>query len=459
MTIPADPHPTERTTLRETAGYSGDGPGSDRALRFRVIGGRTWIFGAALGFLAAVYLLQTASPLRLDSDSVVYLYTGGRFADGRAAPGVNVPLGYPVLLAALNRAGLGSPFVLILANCIFLGLGLFCFWHLCVNDQRSERRWLVVLTLLAVPVIHTVALPLPEPAYFGVSLLSLLLMCTAETVRRSTGAWFLVVAFVLTVLAVSLRNAGLALIPALLWSCFSLVYRRRAGKHRRLPLPEVAAITLGLVALLTAISQTTAFSHSIHQARVYFSHGIEAGQLPYLLVSAFIGLGELVVNLPHSKFHGLWIVFLIVGMISAAALWVGIRARRPLGPVGVYALFYLGILLFWPYPTPRLWMPIVPLLMAYATTAAYPLTRTRRSIFLLRGYLCWFILTGGVALACTSRISLAGGDSPTVKASFRDRQTSAEGVRQTESARGNTFEAMTMEVIHRYGDRILGPQQ
>src|SRR5437868_3003277 len=104
-----------------------------------------WQLTAAIGAFAAGYLLQTASALRLDSDSVVYLYAGSRVADG-AAPGVDVPLGYSFFLAALDRAGIASSFFFVLANCAFLALGLFCVWHLASKSYPLDRRWLLLLT-------------------------------------------------------------------------------------------------------------------------------------------------------------------------------------------------------------------------------------------------------------------------------------------------------------------------
>src|SRR5687768_4169481 len=123
--------------------------------------------------LGAVYVLQTVSPLRLDSDAVDYLTTAAAIADGRALPTVPFPLGYPVMIAMLDRAGLGSPFFFILANSLFLGLGLWATWRIFSDLSIQVRMWTVVATLLAVQVVKSVAAPLPEAAFFGASLLSL----------------------------------------------------------------------------------------------------------------------------------------------------------------------------------------------------------------------------------------------------------------------------------------------
>src|SRR5581483_11041361 len=63
-----------------------------------------------LAALAFAYLLQIATPLRVDHDSIEYLTVAASIADGRGfmlngAPAF-VPYGYPLLVAGLEQLGI-----------------------------------------------------------------------------------------------------------------------------------------------------------------------------------------------------------------------------------------------------------------------------------------------------------------------------------------------------------------
>ena len=418
---------------------------------------RSRILTAAVGAMGAGYLLQTISPLRLESDSVVYLYAASQFAEGRT-PGVDVPLGYSFFLGVLDRVGVAGPFVFVLLNCAFLALGLVCLWQLAGKSYPVDRRWLLLLTLASVPLIHSIALALPEPAYLGISLLALLCMKDAEGVPIMNRVLLLLAAAALTAFAISLRNAGIALVPALLWSLFG---KRVIADRRRLMI-LVPAIVVITAAVLVAALRTTAVTHSIVQAGVHFANGAEVRelpakviariissgelrQLPALFMTALTGIGELIVNLPYSRFRSLRLLYILFGAVGTAVFLVRMRPVRVPGPVGVYTIGYLLVLLLWPFPSPRLWMPIVPLLIAYAAPVAYRLSGSGRSLIVLRAYVCWFILTGAGALVYTSRLSLRRNDSKSLIERTPNYDVANGGV-------GNavTFDQMLVIVSRRY---------
>jgi Na+/H+-dicarboxylate symporter len=96
-----------------------------------------------------------------------------------------------------------------------------------------------------------------------------------------------------------------------------------------------------------------------------------------------------------------------VGLLAAAMFLVGFRRMAWRAPVLIYGAVYVAVVFAWPYYTSRLWMPIVPLIVLSAVTAARSSRRTSvRNIG--RAYFLWFILTGAAALAFITRASLAG---------------------------------------------------
>lgn len=103
------------------------------------------------------------------------------------------------------------------------------------------------------------------------------------------------------------------------------------------------------------------------------------------------------------------------GGISLVAVVVAFRnVRTPLNPARVYLLTYVMILAVWPGPSSRLWMPIIPLIVAEIGLVVSRLPQLRYKTPLVAAYSAWFALTGILALAHTSRISLSGTDFPSV---------------------------------------------
>ena len=88
----------------------------------------TKLVGLAATLLACVYLLQTASPLRLNTDSIVLLNIGASVADGHGflyhGAATHFPPGYPALVAFLDFLGLAASWSFILLNCAFVGMAL-----------------------------------------------------------------------------------------------------------------------------------------------------------------------------------------------------------------------------------------------------------------------------------------------------------------------------------------------
>ncbi len=126
------------------------------------------------------------------------------------------------------------------------------------------------------------------------------------------------------------------------------------------------------------------------------------------------GVGEIVGNVPTSKVDGLKIVYPWVGAIAVILLLPRGLLSRSLTPVGVYTGSYLGLLFLWPHYTTRLWMPVLPLLIAYGTATAREAMLHRRFRVISIAYLAWFCSTGFVALAYTTRISLSSRNFPKV---------------------------------------------
>lgn len=365
-------------------------------------------FAVALASLGVFYLLQTATPLRIDNDAVDYLRMGAAIADGRPLPVVTLPLGYPVFLALLDRAGLGSSFFFVLANGLFLGIGLWATWKIFDQIGVGLRQAIVLLTLLVTPVVRSVAAPLPETAFFAVSILALLAMKIGVSANgRRRLRWF-TAAFVLAGLAMSVRLVAVALIPAFLWSCLVALHHPLDAKQgRRLGIVTVAVV-LSLAVLVVALARMAVFEGYMSYPRYWYVYGQLTSPVTRRIAGTFSSLGELILNIPRSRFHNLRPLFIATGMVSAIGYLVTLRRPVRPTPVGIYLLSYVAVLVFWPYDSPRLWMPITPLLLALVVSSIGRLSWTPPVKLVITGYTAWFVLTGLGAIAYTTRISLSG---------------------------------------------------
>ncbi len=410
-----------------------------------------WLFVLALATLSVLYLLQTATPLRLDNDSADYLRMAAAIADGRSLRAVSLPLGYPVFLALLDRAGLGSSFGFVLANCFFLGIAVWALWTIYDDCPVQLRRVIVLLTLLVTPVVRSVAAPLPEAAFLATSLLALLAMKIGVSAEGWSRLRWLATALVLVGVAMTLRLVAVALVPALLWSSLATLHHPRAEPR---PSRRLAAATIVIVLLLAAsvvaLSRTAIFETYVSQPRYWYAYGQLASPVLRRITGTLGSLGELVLNLPLSRFHNLKPIFVAAGVIAGPGLLFALRRSVHWTPVRVYLLSYVTILVFWPYDSPRLWMPITPLLVALLVTivARYLWTPPIRPFIV--AYAAWFALAGLIAIAYTTRISLSGEEF----ARLYGRNGGMASGNQEGPATGQTmspYNALADSILRRYG--------
>jgi hypothetical protein len=368
---------------------------------------RPRLLSASIPLLAATYLLQTATPLRLDDDSVDYLNMASAITDGLPVPSLRLPDGYPFFVSALERAGLGTSFFFVLANCFFLAIGLYAFAKDWTYGTRS-RAIAIVAGLLAVPIVRRAPIALPDAAFFGLSLSALWCLAAAGKSDGRHRTEFLLAASVLTLASISVRYAGIALIPALLWVIAAPRFAADSGGRQPRILADAAVFVLFAGGLAVLMLHSRVFSFYVGDAHGYYTTESLASRLVSRLIVLLRSAGEIAVNVPFSRFHALANVFLVAGVLAiAAAAWL---FRRPLHftPQRVFLASYLILLVAWPNPAPRLWMPIIPIVAAEAHQAWSQKTERPWMHFGVMAYAAWFCLTGLAALAYTTRISLSG---------------------------------------------------
>src|SRR5207253_11153147 len=142
---------------------------------------------ALLAAMAFAYLLQIATPLRVDHDAIEYLTVAASIADGRGfmlngAP-ASVPYGYPLLVAGLEQLGIAASWCFVLLNGLFLGLGLACAFRVLKHDYRLPSRMVyvcIIASLSSFVLVKHVTSPATDCIFFGLFFLSLYLLIRVE---------------------------------------------------------------------------------------------------------------------------------------------------------------------------------------------------------------------------------------------------------------------------------------
>jgi len=410
---------------------------------------RLWI--VVVGALAAVYLAQGATPLRLDDDTVDYLRMAAAITDGGTVPTV-LPVGFPFVLSMLERAGLGSSFFFVMANCVFLAVGLIAVWKLLASYPDTVRQASVVFSLLAIPFVKSVAMPLPEAAFFCASLLSLWAMTAAGDASGWRRRALLASAFFFIAASVTIRTIGIALLPAFLLAC---VQPSRRGTDRERSERSRAWIIFGgcfAIALILILWRSEAVTVYQSWLRDYYLQGDIVWQIARRISFVLSGLGEIVINVPFARLREWRFGFGIAGIIALVAILIGLRrTRTPLTPARLYLLAYFLIVAVWPNPSPRLWMPVIPLLIAEVGRIISELPSMRWKTGLVGTYAAWFALTGIAALAYTSRISFSGSNFENVYGRRGGMPTEEVDVSDPNWGHLQYYKAQAKKMTARYG--------
>ncbi|HLA62969.1 MAG TPA: hypothetical protein VK610_00965, partial [Rhodothermales bacterium] len=354
----------------------------------------------ALGLFLLGYAAQAAGVLRLNADVVDYLGMAASGADGGGfnPGGLRYPIGYPVLVAGLDRLGLPVPVAFVGLNAMLLAVGLFIAYGLYRQTFGYTARRAATLCLLVcasfVMVKHA-ALAMPD-VLFSIAAVATVGAAVSSRERRGWGRFFwFVLAAGLAAAALSLRTAGVALLPVLFFGLLPRAFSPGglvAGLRRR---PAVAVgVALLVVGVLAGgavvLVQTTYGKEGLALFDRYGTGGVALWN-----VRAKVGeWGELVLNVPllfPSTLLG-WqsgAVYVVAGAAGMLAVLRGLwLRRRAFGPVEVFVIAYSLMLVLWPAQDARLWLPVFPFLVAYMSEAALDAARTpwrRRALAVYAG--------------------------------------------------------------------------
>ena len=409
-----------------------------------------------------IQLVQAFSPLRIDGDAIDYLTAAASAADGEKLVSLSRanmrPLGYPVMIAALDRMGIARPWSLVVLNCGWLLVGLLASYAIARKAYQLDERLALLtclLTILSFSITKHTPLVASDIPYFGLSLASLAAFerfgsmqgKVLEQIAWLLGGIFLLVAATLT------RSIGVTLLPALGWSVLQIGWvRRRLLSDRRFVIGGVALVMVAVGVWWGRFTQSY-YGGMFIQAY----HGGLARSLGGILFMRLKQLGELTLNLPISKFSAVRSVSWIVGSIVVLELFLGVyRRRRSLATTDVYLLSCLGGLLLTPWAggAGRYLIPVVAIvivaLIAELQSLWASLGWARMGVC---GIGALYVAMGVVAMGYSTWITFSGPKFPERYGDGRLTATYQLFLLDQPPAAGEELNPEGLKVLRRYGGR------
>lgn len=372
----------------------------------------TWLLGIAATLLAFAYLLQTASPLRLNTDSILLLSMSASAADGKGflfhSGATRFPTGYPAIVALLDRMGLASSGSMILLNCAFVAATLIAYYIFCrywLDLPPRLSTGLCSVVMLSFVLVKHVTMPLGDVSFLGLFTIAVLLTTRVQDAGGAIHWKWLGLALIVTAAAITVRTIGISLLPAFAWILMA-PFLSRAGKSRSIRWSLIFSLLIAALICGFFITQTRYFAET---KAVYFQRNPAAWLLKNLFWHV-TELGEIGINIPAAKVPALLLpAFLLGGLLITGLILRGLwLRRRSFGTWEITFLTYSGLIFVWPYFDNRFWLPILPLIVVLIAQALIEAARLECFKFIAIALCIWFSVAGTAAIVYSTRISWAG---------------------------------------------------
>ena len=350
-----------------------------------------------VGILGLLFFLNCFTPLRLHYDMLRY-FSIKDCIESKCPPGADpkdyLPIGYTALLLLFSKLGILKSFSIVFVNCLYLGGGLY-FVRKIFRDIRSPF-FLFILVLLNWTIIKFVLHPLSELQYLFFSLASLYMYCQF-VLNRKIGN--LILALLLAGIAFLTRTIGIALVAALFSSLIWEYRKQLTGLIRKNKI--LLGVFVLLIVLVIIFSRQLGLNHYLSVIPQQFEGGLRFSKV---LVWHFSEWGELLINAPRVKAgailhapYGDWIFF-ICGLLGVCVFIYLCFFKKNSIPfvIKAYLFFYLLLMFNWPFPDPRFWVPVVPLIAA--VVCQFPLPQNRVVRFFAISYGLFYLIIGITAL-------------------------------------------------------------
>ncbi len=369
------------------------------------------------------YILQVFSPLRLNTDSARFLTVAVSVSEGEGFllddEAYNRPRGYPFVVASLLKYGIANSMTLIMLNILSFGIAIFLVFHIIKKTLGREFGVIVIAVLFSSWFfIKHITLPITDILYFLVSFLSLFCLCRFwDSLEKLKWIWFIFGA-AFAYLALNVRSVGITLLPVVILTVFWHKDHKYLFKDFRLQNKLISIIAISFVIVFSVLTIHLNWleilinrhgDYILDLKNIVFRRGISTTAM-YILSSRMLELGEIILNVPSSKFILLKPVLMLIGALGWFGLLYGCwHLRKRLPVIILYFLSYNLVIWVWPYYDVRFWLPLSPImfiLLFYTVNSLKHRCSFMHRLFL--SYCVIFIFLGLVGILYSTRISLSG---------------------------------------------------
>ena len=383
------------------------------------------LLSATLVVVFMLYLTQGLSPLRINSDSAIYLHMARSawLGNGFTVLGghVHLPSGYPAVLALLHAIGMATPFVFVSLNSIFLLCGSFVFYHLfrrTYSLNPVEGVCLILMTFLCFVSLKNTVLTMSDTMYYFVSSLALFGLHSAKgSLWKRWGS--VILSLILISEAIWVRTVGIALIPPVI---FVMLISNGQFNVKKFVRNKKA---LGFCFFLTLVVAAIAYSfrgYTSYENIIFglFFKSVAETNLSEALITHFMWkvseICQILLNVPISILPDwLKIPFLGAGVLLLYFVARGFSTHlSKICCLDVYFISYASIIMIWHYQDPRFWLPVLPFLLLFLYRG---LSMVSYMGIHKLGLVLWLTIYGGmgfIALAYSTHLTFSG-------ANFSDR--------------------------------------
>src|SRR5450432_3681541 len=312
---------------------------------------KTLTFSAFI-IIVGVYLADCFTPFRIHMDGLRYFAIKDYF-----------PYGYTALLLVFSKLGILKSFWLVLINCIFLFTGLYFFYK--VFERKISPYLFSLIVLINWLFVKYTAHPLSEMQYIFFSLMGVYFFHRFIIQKKMQ---MLLLSLFFSWLAFVTKTVGITLMGAI---AIGLIWEFREAQLAFLKKNKILVGTI-LVLLAAGLVFFSKFLGINHYANVLSEHFKDA---PFLTRMGwrFKEWGEMFINTPANKVidhvaemgkYG----FELIGFIIFCWFIFKVYFRKNNLPffLKAYFLFYCIIIFNWPFNDPRFWIPVMPVMAAFA---------------------------------------------------------------------------------------------
>jgi len=231
--------------------------------------------------------------------------------------------------------------------------------------------------------------------------MSSLALAGTHSRRSRPGRWLAAAALAVT--AIAIRRVGVALVPPLVYVAWTEWRADTTGRR----IAWASSALLLAVAATWAVARTSTLSDASY---IYRQEGAARlfGEIPFFRVKE---LGELLLNVPAAKLSFVPLAWFFAAGVIAATLVIGgayiVVTTRGVDAIDIYFVVCAAILSIWPTDDARFFMPVLPVLAAYAIVAMRRLMPR-----LVTACACAFFCAGIAALAYSTWLTFSDARFP-----------------------------------------------